>query len=39
LLIEEIILDSIMIPEHSLNREIRLNVTSPFSSDIRCEEP
>jgi hypothetical protein len=36
------ILDSVMIPEHSLNREIRFDASSPFlavPSDTRCEEP
>jgi hypothetical protein len=33
------ILDSVMIPEYSLNRETRFDESSPScSSDIRCEE-
>jgi hypothetical protein len=39
LLIEEImtILDSVMIPEHSLNREIRFDVSSPLFAVVRLD--
>jgi hypothetical protein len=37
LLIEEIILDSIMIPEHSLNREIRFDVSSPLLAVVTLD--
>jgi hypothetical protein len=39
LLIEEImmILDSVMIPEHSLNREIRFDVSSPLLAVVTLD--
>jgi hypothetical protein len=39
LLIEEImtILDSVMIPEHSLNHEIRFNVSSPLLAVVTLD--